>query len=67
MPVAKLSDPYSWAGKVGVDSGPVPLSRWRGNVVNTKQGTPEGRTSDNHIANEQMRPETRGRNKKEPK
>lgn len=37
-------NPYKWAGKVGVDSGPVPLSRWSVNPtqVTTKASKAQG-------------------------
>lgn len=29
----KLSDPYSWAGKVGIGTGPVPLGHFRSKTL----------------------------------
>lgn len=38
--MAKKRDPYSWAGKLDVDGGPVPLLRWTPHRLGTIPAKP---------------------------
>lgn len=50
------SDPYSWAGKVGVEEGKIAIPNWRPSIVRTKAGDSNDLVAE---SNKKMRPETK--------
>ena len=52
------SDPYSWAGELGVEKGPVPFQRWRPSIVRTKPGENDGSIVEE--SNDRVRSELKG-------
>lgn len=51
-------DPHRFAGKMGIESGPIPLRRWKGDATATAS---ERRAPDVRITNKQMRSESKAK------